>query len=110
DADLTGQLGGVVSQVLLVHNAGPVHQERHHAGRTIARRPRDHGESPRHGVTVHVTRGSARGVRSLTLQHLEVVTMVWCAPLGVSLRYRRGHQIADWALVLRIGTRPIQAV
>src|SRR5689334_3125258 len=105
-------LRGVRSEILLVHDAVVVDDERHHAGARVPRRIRDGRESADHVALHHVVERAALGVRALATQGVEVIAVIRLRPfaLGIAFTGRAGYQRAERARALALRGLPVQAV
>ncbi len=72
-------------EILLIDLAVLVDDERHHPGAGPVRRPRDQPEAAEHQPVRDVVVGATRGMRTLALQNMEVISMIGLR-LGVLAR------------------------
>src|SRR5271157_2064120 len=110
---LFGEVGGLRSQVFLVH--GPVlsNDEGHHSGVAVLRRIGNEGEAASHFPIHDVALGAAFCVSALRGKHAVVVAVERLRSIvlaAVTLSGGISHQRADGALGLAFSSLPIESV
>src|SRR6185369_2697865 len=108
-------VGGLVTEVLLVDDALRPDDERHHAARAVLRRIRDEREAARHLAVLEVALGAAGRVRALLRQDPEDVAVVGLragvgALLAIPFGGRLREERAERARVLAGRVLPVEAV
>src|SRR6185437_12641003 len=105
-------LRGVRSEILLVHDAVGVDDERHHAGARVARRVSNGRESADHVSLDDVVERATLGVRALATQGTEVIAVIRLRPfaLGIAFAGRARHQRAERARPVTLRGLPVQPV